>query len=166
MRRGIEIWLMRTLNLDWADLELAFRDATGAESYIDRDSGEVVTLVRGFDDEKDIREKLKRYPDRFVRIDPVDKSFTQEVLRAFIERLGAAPRSSAALKKQLGEAFAGPGGIARAMTLLNDDKSNLAAFARFEQAELVRRVEAFLATHGLKAGSEPPAPDLFEGLVS
>src|SRR5688500_14848757 len=150
---------MRTLDLDWADLELAFRDATGAESYLDSVNGEVLTLVRGFDDEKDIREKLARFPGRFVRIQPVDKSFTKECLDAFIARQ---PKGS--LKKKLEDAAAGPGGIARAMAVLNEDKPALASFARFEQAALVRLVEGFLATHDLRAGTEPPAPELFEGV--
>lgn len=151
---------MRTLDLDWADLELAFRDATGAESYLDRDSGEVVTLVRGFDDEKDIRDKLKRFPTRFVRIEPVTKGFTKDVLEAFVRK------QKGALKKKLEEAVAGPGGIARSMALLNEDKSALAAFARLEQSELVRVVEEFLEKHGLKSNTMPPSPDLFEGLAN
>lgn len=149
---------MRTLDFDWADLELAFRDATGAESFIDRESGEVLTLVRGFDDEKDIRDKLKRYPTRFVKVSPLDKSFTLEVLQSF------AQRQRGSLRTQLDEALAGPGGIARAMALLKEDKPALTAFARLEQSELVRVVEKFLASHGLKSGTEPPAPDLFEGM--
>ncbi len=152
---------MRTLELDWADLELAFRDATGAESYLDTDSGEVITLVRGFDDEKDIRDKLKRFPSRFVRIVPVDKAFTKRVLDAFVAR-----QKGGAWQKRLAEAVAGPGGITRAMALLHEDKSALAAFARLEQSELVSLVEAFLEEHGLKSGTAPPALDLFEGLAS
>jgi hypothetical protein len=152
---------MRTLDIDWADLELAFRDATGAESFIDRESGEVLTVVVGFDDERDIREKLKRFPGRFVRVEPVDASFTRDCLRQFIERMKAGK-----LKRELEEAAQGAGGIARTMALLKDDKPTLAAFARFEQSELVRRVEKFLEGHGLKSGTEPPEPDLFEGLAS
>lgn len=150
----------RTLDFDWADLELAFRDATGAESYIDRDSGEVLTLVKGFDDEKDIRDKLKRYPERFVRIQPLDKSFTLQALRAFTER------QTGALRSKLDDAIAGgsAGSIARAMAVLKEDKAALAAFARTEQSELVRAVEQFLARHGLKSGTAPPSPDLFEGM--
>lgn len=149
---------MRVLDFDWADLELAFRDATGAESFIDRESGEVLTLVKGFDDEKDIRDRLKRYPSRFVRVAPLEKSFTLDVLRLF------ASRQKGALREQLDEALAGPGGIARAMTLLKEDKPALTAFARLEQSELVRVVEEFLQTHGLKSATAPPAPDLFEGM--
>ena len=152
---------MRTLDIDWADLELAFRDATGTESWLDRETGEVMTLVRGFDDERDIRDKLKRFPSRFLKLPPLDKSFTHDALAAFVER------APGPVQTKLREALAqGPGGIARAMAVLNDDKPALTSFARFEQAELVKRVESFLAGHGLRAGTEPPAPDLFEGMPS
>ena len=90
---------MRTLDIDWADLELAFRDATGAESWLDQESGEILTLVRGFDDERDIKDKLKRFPTRFLKLAPVDKSFTRETLASFIERV------KGPLQKQLHEAF-------------------------------------------------------------
>lgn len=151
---------MRTLDIDWADLEIAFRDATGSESWLDRDSGEVLTVIAGFDDERDVREKLKRYPGRFVRVLPLEASFTREVLDAFIARLEKGRR-----RKALEDASAGPGGIARTMALLREDKPTLAAFARFEQSELVRRIEAFLADNGLRSGTTPPSPELFEGLA-
>lgn len=152
---------MRTLDIDWADLELAFRDATDAESWLDRESGEVMTLVRGFDDEKDVRDKLRRFPGRFLRLEPVDAGFTRDVMQRFIGRLAAGK-----LRRQLEEAVAGPGGISRTMALLKEDKASLLAFARLEQAELVKRVEEFLAQHGIKCGNAPPAPELFEGLPS
>lgn len=152
---------MRTLDIDWADLEIAFRDATGAESWLDRDSGEVVTVVEGFEDERDVRERIKRFPGRFLRVEPLDASFTRDVLAVFIARLARGPRQAL-----LEAAATGPGGIARAMALLREDKPTLAAFSRFEQSELVRRIEAFLARHGLRSGTTPPPPELFEGIAS
>jgi hypothetical protein len=151
---------MRTLDIDWADLELAFRDATGAESWLDQDTGEVLTLVRGFDDERDVKDKLKKFPGRFLKLVPFDKTFTKDALAAFVDH------ATGSLKRELAQALAGPGGIARAMALLKDDKPAFASFARFEQSELVKKVEQFLAGHGIRAGTEPPPPDLFEGLAS
>ncbi|MCC7070598.1 MAG: hypothetical protein IT383_04705 [Deltaproteobacteria bacterium] len=148
---------MRTLDIDWADLELAFRDATGAKSWLDRETGEVLTLVPGFDDEADLKGKLRTSPQRFAPLAPVDTSFTLEVLRAFIER------STGTLKRQLDEAATGPGGLARAMALLKGDGTTWARFARLEQQALMARIERFLAEQGIQAGTSAPAPDLFEG---
>lgn len=150
---------MRTLDIDWADLEIAFRDATGAKSWLDRETGEVLTLMPGFDDEADLQGKLRTFPDRFAALAPVDKEFAKAVVHAFVER------TSGALRKQLDDAEAGPGGLARAMTLLKQDKGTWTRFARFEQEQLMAHIERFLAAQGIKAGSRAPAPDLFEGMA-
>ena len=150
---------MRTLDIDWADLEIAFRDATGARSWLDRETGEVVTLLPGFDDEADLQGKLRTFPDRFAALDPVDKQFTQAVLRNFIER------TSGAFKGKLADAAFGPGGLARAMALLKEDRATWARFARCEQEALVAHIERFLEGQGIRAGNRAPAPDLFEGMA-
>lgn len=150
---------MRTLDIDWADLEIAFRDGSGAKSWLDKETGAVLTLVPGFDDEADLRGKLRAFPDRFATLAPVDKRFTQGVLRAFIEA------SAGALKGQLDQAAAGPGGLRRALALLKDDRTAWARFARLEQQALMGHIERFLEEQGIKAGSRAPAPDLFEGLA-
>ncbi|MBI1949332.1 MAG: hypothetical protein HYS27_26830 [Deltaproteobacteria bacterium] len=150
---------MRTLDIDWADLEIAFRDASGAKSWLDMETGEVVTLVPGFDDEADLQGKLRTFPARFAALRPVDKQFTQRVLQSFIAASGGA------LKGKLGDAAAGPGGLARAIALLKDDRTAWARFARLEQQALMAHIERFLEEQGIKAGSRAPAPDLFEGLA-
>ena len=150
---------MRTLTIDWADLEIAFRDA-GTESYLDKEGGEVLSIVDGFDDERDLRERLARFPGRFVRVVPVDKAFSTAVLERFIARQKAGP-----FTKRLVEAFSGAGGLSRTMALLREDKATFASFSRFEQAELLKTIEDFLRKHGLHADSDPPALELFEGMA-
>lgn len=150
---------MRTLDIDWADLEIAFRDATGAKSWLDRETGEVLTLMPGFDDEADLKGKLRTFPDRYAELRPVDKPFTVAVVHAFIGK------TAGVLQQQLREAEAGPGGLARSMSLLKEDKGTWARFARFEQEQLVAHIERFLEGQGIKAGKSAPAPDLFEGMA-
>ncbi|MBM4281059.1 MAG: hypothetical protein FJ137_09965 [Deltaproteobacteria bacterium] len=147
---------MRTLDIDWADLEIAFRDA-GTESYLDRDGGDVLSIVDGFDDERDLRERLARFPGRFVPIVPVDRAFTAAVVERFVAR------QKPAVAARLRDAFAGAGGLSRVMALLRDDKPLLQAFARFEQAELLQHIERFLAGHGLSSAEQAPGLELFEG---
>jgi hypothetical protein len=147
---------MRTIDIDWADVEIAFRDA-GTESWLDRESGDVLSIVDGFDDERDLRERLARFPGRFVRIVPVDRAFTSSVVERFIGR------QKPAVARALREAFAGAGGLSRVMAVLRDDKALLQSFSRYEQAELLRRIEQFLAEHGLASSGEAPNLELFEG---
>lgn len=148
---------MRKLDIDWADLEIAFRDA-GTESYLDKESGEVVSIVDGFDDERDIRERLTRFPGRFARIVPVDRAFTADVVSRFVQS------QKGAMKKKLTEAAAGPGGLSRFMTTVREDKSVLASFARVEQAELLKKIEAFLQAQNVSSKETAPALELFEGI--
>jgi hypothetical protein len=147
---------MRTVEIDWADVEIAFRDA-GTESYLDQESGDVLSIVDGFDDERDLRERLARFPGRFVRIIPVDKAFSSAVVERFIAR------QKPAAAKKLREAFSGAGGLSRVMTQLREDKALLQAFSRYEQAELLRHIEVFLASHGLASADDAPGLELFEG---
>jgi hypothetical protein len=147
---------MHTVEIDWADLEIAFRDA-GTESYLDRETGDVVSIVDGFDDERDLRDRLARFPGRFVRIVPVDRTFSTRV----VERFLAAQKGPRA--RPLRDAFVGAGGLSRVMAALRDDKHLLQAFARYEQAELLKTIETFLASHGLSSAEQAPGLELFEG---
>lgn len=148
---------MRTLDIDWADLEIAFRDA-GSESHLDRESGEVLSIVDGFDDERDLRERLARFPGRFVRIAPVDKAFSTDVVQRFIQT------QKGATQRKLRESFEGPGGYSRTTTLLREEKGTWASFSRFEQAQLLAHIEAFLAENELASRDDAPGLELFEGL--
>lgn len=152
---------MRTLTVDWADLEIAFRDATGAESFLDKETGEVVTLMKGFEDEPELRQKVNRSPGRFLLLPVVDASFSKDVLHAFIARMQKSPH-----KDKLAEAEHGAGGFARSMQMLRDDKALFASYSRFEQAALMKRVETFLGEHDIAPADAAPDVDLFEGLSS
>lgn len=149
---------MRTVDIDWADLEIAFRDPDG-ESYLDQITGEVLSIVDGFDDERDLRERLARFPGRFLRIAPVDKAFSTKVLGDFIARQKGAART------KLQESFDGAGGYSRTTALLKEEKSQWAAFSRFEQSALLAHIEAFLDEHELHSADAAPSLELFEGLA-
>lgn len=148
---------MRTLNIDWADLEIAFRDA-GTESYLDLESGEVVSIVEGFDDERDLRERLARFPGRFSRIVPVDRAFAHGVIDRFVHS------QRGATKKKLAEAAAGPGGLSRVMSVLREDKAALTSFSRIEQAELLKTIETWLKAQNVSSRETAPPLELFQDL--
>jgi len=148
---------MRTLDIDWSDLEIAFRDA-GTESYLDLEGGEVVSIVDGFDDERDLRERLARFPGRFARIVPVDRAFTADVVSRFVQS------QRGATKKKLAAAAEGPGGLSRFMSAVREDKSVLASFSRLEQAVLLQKIEAWLSAQNVSSAQTAPGLELFEGL--
>ena len=149
---------MRTLDIDWADLEIAFRDA-GTESYLDLEGGDVLSIVDGFDDERDLRERLARFPGRFARIVPVDRAFTTGVVGRFVAS------QKGALKKKLTEAFDGPGGISRVMAVLKEEKGAMTAYSRLEQSELLKTIETWLKAQNVSSSEDAPGLELFEGLA-
>ncbi len=150
---------MRTLDVDWNDLELAFRDATGTESYVDTQSGEVITVVPGFEDEADLRRHLENEPARFLHIPPIDAGYARAVMRAFISTL---PASSA--KEKLRAASHGAGALTRCVALLRSEEALLMGYYRFEQSAFWQHVEAFLDDAKIQPMQEAPDVDLFEGV--
>ena len=150
---------MRTLDVDWNDLELAFRDATGTESYLDTKTGEVVAIVSGFEDEDDLRKLLDNEPTRFVRVPPIDANYARAVMRAFISTLGPSPA-----KDRLAASSHGAGSLTRCVALLRDNETLLLAYYRFEQSAFWRHLEAFLDDAAVKPLEDAPEVDLFEGV--
>jgi hypothetical protein len=151
---------MRQLDVDWADLELAFRDATGTENYLDTESGAVMSILSGFEDERDLRDQLKRFPQRFLRLLPLDAGFTKKVLAAFTAHL-----QHGDLRARLADVGQGAGGLSSSIRILHEDTRTWAQWARFEQGELWQEVQAFLVAHDIRAASLPPTVDLFEGIA-
>lgn len=149
---------MAKVDVDWADVELAFRDATGTESFLDRQTGEVLSVVPGFSDEEEVRELIRKEPRRYVRLEPVDTAFAREVMRAFIASL-----PSGDLKRKLEAGFRKTGALTRCMELLSEDKAALSSFHRFEQARFWEHVEGTLRDAGVEPQSPAPSVELFEG---
>lgn len=149
---------MTKVDVDWADVELAFRDATGTESFLDRSTGEVLSVVPGFFDEEEVRDLLEREPSRYLPLEPVDTAFAREVMRAFIAQL---PRGS--LRQRLDASLKKTGGLTRCMELLDEDKEALSSFHRFEALRFWDHVERTLREAGVEPQSAPPSVELFEG---
>lgn len=152
---------MTKVDVDWADVELAFRDATGTESFLDRQSGEVLSVVPGFFDEEEVRDLIARDPRRYLQLEPVDTAFAREVMRAFIAQL-----PSGALKLRLESSLKKTGGLTRCMELLDEDRGALSSFHRFEQLRFWEHVERTLNEAGVEPQSAPPSVELFEGFES
>lgn len=149
---------MPKLDVDWADLELAFRDATGTENFLDLSTGEVLAVVPGFSDEDEIRDQIAKDRARYLALDPVDTAFAREVMRAFIKGL---PTSD--MKRKLEVGFRKTGALTRCMELLDEDKAALSSFHRFEQMRFWEHVARTLREAGVEAQTPPPSVELFEG---
>jgi len=150
-----------TLDLDWMDLELAFRDTTDTESYIDRNNEELVSVLPGFPDEIELRDMIQIAGDQYVRIAPVNTNFSKTVLLQFIKQL-----SGHAILKKLELAEAGVGSYAKSIQILRQDKEVLQLYYRFEQDSLWSHILEALASAGIEPATSPPEPELFEEAVA
>lgn len=149
---------MTPTDIDWLDIELAFRDTTRTESFLDRESGEVLSVVPGFSDESELRAAIGRAPGRYVALVPVTTAYARGVMQRFLERLpaGATRRRLLALQHKTGA-------YTRSLGLLEQHPALLEDFHRFEQMAFWEHVERELSAAGIHATSRPPSVELFEG---
>lgn len=62
---------MKAIPVSWTDLEIAFeRNGPGVDSYLNRDTGEVVSVIDGAEDAATQREKVESRSDDFILIEP------------------------------------------------------------------------------------------------
>lgn len=149
---------MRKVDVDWLDVELAFRDTTATESFLDQRSGEVVSIVPGFPDEIELRALITRESAYFLRLTAVDTAFARDVMRRFVRRMpeGTLQRRLVALQQKTGA-------YTRSLALVKQDAGLYASFHRFEQTLFWDHVENYLAEAGVAPLSRPPGVELFEG---
>ena len=142
---------LKQLDVDWADLEIAFRDAvSGVQSYLDLGSGEVLVII----DENDLDAGLVTHcPDRFLPIPAFTTSEGIEVLREFIAQL-----PSSELRRRLDQSAQGPGGLTRCLEILAESARLFERFSRFEEQAIYQRLHWWLAAHGIQAQQPPPRP--------
>ena len=147
------------VSVDWLELELAFRDASDTESFIDRMSGQVLTIVPGFDDEEEIRETVAREPSRYVQIQSVTTDHARKVMQDFI----ATVRPGEALSALQQAATASSGTFTRSLAVLRDYPNLLSRYHRFEQERLWAHIEGFLDEIHVAVSNPAPNVELFEG---
>ncbi len=144
----------REIDIDWDDLELAFRDHSDARNYFDLNDGSILTIVPGVKDGA-AEELLKAEPARFVPLRPIGTKFTKTVLAEFAERY-----CDPSLSEQLITALNGHG-LKATLDIVGDDRVGSLQFERYEQTMVWKKIRRFLNAWGITAASEPPHLDLF-----
>jgi hypothetical protein len=100
---------MPGIQIDWTALEAAFENhAPEVRSYLDRKSGEIITLVSGGDDDDPGAMRVHAHPEEFLRIEPVPSREQYRMMEQFIESV-----TSGALREQLADAIVGKGAFRR-----------------------------------------------------
>jgi hypothetical protein len=140
---------LKTLDIDWADLEIAYRDSsTGIESYLDRETGEVLNV---FDREQPEWGLVRRQPERFLRVPGYRSDEARAVLRGFVQQLHASA-TRATLERALQE----PAALSRCSEILSQSAQLLDDFAHFEERAIYERLLLWLGALGICAEQPPP----------
>ncbi|MBN2360558.1 MAG: hypothetical protein JXR83_13970 [Deltaproteobacteria bacterium] len=140
---------LKTLDVDWTDLEIAFRDAvSGVQSYLDLGTGEVLVVIDQHDLDAD---EVASCPDRFLAIPAFSTSEGIEVLREFIVQLPAGE-----LRGRLEQGCRGAGGLKRCFEILAEEGWLLDRFTQFEEQAIYERLHWWLTAHGIRPQRPPP----------
>ncbi|MFH1808031.1 MAG: UPF0158 family protein [Pseudomonadota bacterium] len=140
---------LKTLEIDWADLEIAYRDSTtGIESFLDRETGEVVTV---FDRDQPEWGLVRRQPERYLRVPGYRCEEARAVLRGFVQQLHEGETRSA-----LEGALQSPAALSRCSEILAENALLLDDFAHFEERAIYERLMLWLGALGICAEQPPP----------
>lgn len=140
---------LKTLDIDWIDLEIAFRDtASGMRSYIDLVSGEVIAVGS----EPDPRQReLDRDPDRYLEVPLYSSDQGVEVLRTFVTDLVAGVE-----RQRLNSALETDAPLRRCEEVLAENALLYERFCLYEEQIIFERLLLWLVSMGVCTRDVPP----------
>ena len=151
---------MKYLDIDWEDLELAFREVTGTENYLDTLTGAIMSIVDGYDDEEETRALIRAEPHRWLPIIPLAPDDVRIHTSQFIEQL-----PPGTFRFQLQSVISSPGGLGLSEGLIKTKPSVARHYFQFIQAAFWDHVQAFLRQYGLASTRPIPQLELFEDVA-
>jgi hypothetical protein len=147
---------MKTLDIDWEELELAFREVSDTENHLDLKNGRVVSIVPGLDDENELRNHVRLHRGHFALIQPLTLKQATAIVAEF-----SAGLSPGHVTDQIQASLQGAGAFSSALRILRADKRLWNQYGRHEQEAFWRHLGAFLTQHGIRPKTPPPQMELF-----
>lgn len=100
---------MAGIQIDWSQLEQAFENhAPHIRSYLDRNTGELITVAGDRDDDDPMVMRVHARPEQFLVVDPVPSREQYRMMERFIDTV-----PPGALKEQLKDCIVGKGAFRR-----------------------------------------------------
>ncbi|MBI5494085.1 MAG: hypothetical protein HY904_03605 [Deltaproteobacteria bacterium] len=163
----------RTLHMDWASLESAFENhSPDARSYVDRASGEVVTVL-GDDTTDALAKRVAEGPENFARVEPIPSREQYRMMERFIATV-----VHAELKTRLQDSIVGKGAFRRFKDVVTQYADERKRWFTFRDVLAHQYILDWMKQHRLEpdepppwtldlpmepapitAGAEPPAPE-------
>jgi hypothetical protein len=160
-----------TVDVEWEDLLAAFLSTrTNEESYLDRETGEVISLSESEDEdegdregdgvegdgfaggeEENIREEMENDPDRFILVSPVPQNDRVEWMGAFVQTVKAKE-----LSRQLLQAARSHNPEREFERVLRKDLPERARWIGFLESQVQEIIEGWIEENDVESEMPPP----------
>jgi len=139
---------MTKLIIDSADLLFAVEENNDmAESYIDRQSGEVlrISLYEEMEEEAELKARIEATPERYLFIPPVSSGEAWQVMEDFIETVG-----NEKFAARLTRAIHGRGAFRAFKDALCDQPDERERWFRFKDEQNLKELRDWLKAEGIE----------------
>ncbi len=143
------------LAIHWDDLETAVeRNAPDTESFLDLQTGQVVSIVSGEPEAPSLKRKVASSIDNFIRIDPASSREQYRWMERFVSSVSDDP-----LRQRLIIAIDGKGAFRRFKDVLIAYPAERERWFTYRADLLHWHIHNWLADHGIEATDEAPWGD-------
>lgn len=143
---------MTTIKVKWDYVETAFeRNSPDLQSYIDRDSGDVVVIVDGQPEDDESRRKVAATPERYVRIEPASSREQYRWMERFVSSV-----ADDELRELLLLAIDGKGAFRRFKDVLLSYPVERERWFNYRSNLLHYHINQWFESKGLEPDPEPP----------
>jgi hypothetical protein len=143
---------MKPIKVKWDYVETAFeRNSPDLQSYIDRDTGDVLVVVEGVPDDDEARRRVSENPERYVKIEPAS---SREQYR-WMERFVASVQEES-LRERLLLAIDGKGAFRRFKDVLMSYPVERERWFNYRAKLLHYHINEWFAAKGYTPDPQPP----------
>lgn len=137
------------LPVDWWTLELAFGHVVpGHHAYLDRTTGEVVSVQEELPEAREAQRRITDAGDRYLRLEPVSSRDQHRWMVRFLPTV-----ADLALRARLGAAIAQAGAFRAFKEILQSVPDERDRWFAYRKQMLRVHIERWLAEHGIHAGT-------------
>lgn len=143
---------MSDIKVNWTFVETAFeRNSPDLNSYIDRETGDVLVVVAGMPEDEDNRRRIAAAPERYVRIDPASSREQYRWMERFVASV-----DDPQLRERLLVAIDGKGAFRRFKDVLLSYPQERERWFNYRATLLHHHINQWFETKGLQPDPVPP----------
>ena len=146
----------KAIKVKWDYVETAFeRNSPELQSYIDRETGDVLVVVEGMPEDDENRQRIATAPQRFVRIEPASSREQYRWMERFVTSV-----KDADLRERLLLAIDGKGAFRRFKDVLLSYPVERERWFTYRADLLHHHINEWFQSKGLMPDPQPPWGDV------